>query len=769
MFNSIAFDVFIGLILIYLLYSLLITILGEMLATWMGIRSRLLRVAIEKMLNDGYFDDNGNPIYNKRVNLISRFFLKEYPEFEHSFAGTFYRHPNIKYLANGAGEKRFFFTETKPAYFSSATFADTLVQLLREKGKGADDMARINLCLQFNTYHIQPETLKKLQEMAESSDNNLATFTCKLENWYHETMDRTSGWYKKKLQVLLFTLGLVIAALFNIDTIQIAQTLTKDKTARAQMVTMAMELAKDSARYKAYVDKNGAPLAQSTIDSGWNSVNKDIRDAHYILGLGWHPDTLTRTSVRKAEVRFYRPLTDTLQLVVRAQNQVQLLRDSLLNTTGDSARTALRYKLAIQKDSLQLYLKQVNRMADADFVQISHWLYSTTSGNQKVMKITGRTAYTSTQKWLYVLVHLLPVKLSFWGLVLTALMLSLGAPFWFDLLKKLVAIRGSGVKPEEKTEPAKVVIKTDGEPPANGAVIVAPLPPAANAEEEALRLYGDVIQAMPGVKSVFKVYDKVQKQHFIQINTDGTRTQLDIQAKFPVLQVGSVNIVPVVKVTGSPRSQQGGRGVISNKSGRNGQGTLACILERKDTGSKHLLSCWHVMKGNTRYSERDDETTILDHDGNEFADRWCGGIYNELDYAIARCRPGVATTFNNFLSTQLNINGNITVKEISRQDIDDQIAVKYFDSLNRAVQNGIIYSDSAAVEVHYMDQVRTVKDVLILTSNAELTISGPGNSGSLVFDAGNHAIAMIISSDLHYTYAIKLTHIFQLHQEMKMA
>ncbi len=36
------------------------------------------------------------------------------------------------------------------------------------------------------------------------------------------------------------------------------------------------------------------------------------------------------------------------------------------------------------------------------------------------------------------------------GWILTALALSLGAPFWFDLLSKVVRIRGAGVKPETK-------------------------------------------------------------------------------------------------------------------------------------------------------------------------------------------------------------------------------------------------------------------------------------------------------------------------------
>lgn len=45
----------------------------------------------------------------------------------------------------------------------------------------------------------------------------------------------------------------------------------------------------------------------------------------------------------------------------------------------------------------------------------------------------------SVEEWLFKIV----------GLIITALAISLGAPFWFDLLKKLVNIRGTGKKPDE--------------------------------------------------------------------------------------------------------------------------------------------------------------------------------------------------------------------------------------------------------------------------------------------------------------------------------
>ena len=39
----------------------------------------------------------------------------------------------------------------------------------------------------------------------------------------------------------------------------------------------------------------------------------------------------------------------------------------------------------------------------------------------------------------------------FIGLAMTALLISLGAPFWFDLLNKLVNLRAAGKPPEPST------------------------------------------------------------------------------------------------------------------------------------------------------------------------------------------------------------------------------------------------------------------------------------------------------------------------------
>jgi hypothetical protein len=39
-------------------------------------------------------------------------------------------------------------------------------------------------------------------------------------------------------------------------------------------------------------------------------------------------------------------------------------------------------------------------------------------------------------------------------LLLTVIALSLGAPFWFELLKRIISIRSAGANPDEKKEKA---------------------------------------------------------------------------------------------------------------------------------------------------------------------------------------------------------------------------------------------------------------------------------------------------------------------------
>src|SRR5213075_2096450 len=133
--------------------------------------------------------------------LWRRLFLYEVPEFKTSFAGRFYDHPSIKYLARTEKKAYTPFSKSKPAYISGGYFATALLNMFREKGIGDTDLEKVLFCLKFNTLNIQPQTLKMLRSIVADSENNMDELKIKIQKWFDEMQDRANGWYKGKLKL----------------------------------------------------------------------------------------------------------------------------------------------------------------------------------------------------------------------------------------------------------------------------------------------------------------------------------------------------------------------------------------------------------------------------------------------------------------------------------------------------------------------------------------------------------------------------------------
>lgn len=92
MFNSVVLEIVIGLIFIYLLYSLLATVIQEIISTNFSLRAKVLENAICRMLEDG------NKFKFKLKGLVSLFFPSRKLEHTMGPSKLFYCHPLIYYL-----------------------------------------------------------------------------------------------------------------------------------------------------------------------------------------------------------------------------------------------------------------------------------------------------------------------------------------------------------------------------------------------------------------------------------------------------------------------------------------------------------------------------------------------------------------------------------------------------------------------------------------------------------------------------------------------
>lgn len=318
MFGNIALDVFIGLICIYLLYSLLASILMEAVAKYLGLRPRITLKGIYKLLDDSeYTEHAGIRRFFTSID-IEHFFdpLKGRP-----FTALFYAHPNIKNL----GKNNF---NRKPSSITPEMFSETLIQILRgdefigqqnqidliksnikieEVGCGKNGCIikkvvslKTPLYYQHSPYkpvekeHEEDNRIKfsfqtyyQISQLLYNSHSDIDWFRKGLITWFNEMMDRAEGWYIKQTRTILFIIGFIIAVSFNVDTIAISKKLANDKTARDKMIEFATKVSNDN---KVKFDSSDAAL-----NGAFKKSFESITESQKILGQtsNFHPFTLS--------------------------------------------------------------------------------------------------------------------------------------------------------------------------------------------------------------------------------------------------------------------------------------------------------------------------------------------------------------------------------------------------------------------------------------------------------------------------------------------
>lgn len=97
-----------------------------------------------------------------------------------------------------------------------------------------------------------------------------------IETWFNDSMDRISGWYKRKAQLSTLLIGVVLASLFNIDSPYLAMQLWREPVLRDVLTNNAnLILSK-------YADENGGLNVQAI------STIQFFQDQYLNLPLGWH-------------------------------------------------------------------------------------------------------------------------------------------------------------------------------------------------------------------------------------------------------------------------------------------------------------------------------------------------------------------------------------------------------------------------------------------------------------------------------------------------
>jgi len=229
-FGSTTIDVGIGLIFVYLMLSLVCTAANEALASAFAWRADTLHDGIHNLV-DG--DDKAG-VWTRK----------------------FYEHPLVRSLYRGA---------QKPSYIPSRTFALAVLDLVLPRSAGAKpataaemraaiaaspapDGLKSVLLLLVDEAERSSDTGRILRQNGVLDIQKLDTLIEQvyqhIEGWFNTSMERVSGWYKRRVHVWTIGVALVLTGLLNIDSVQIANHLSRDPALRSAIVAQAEVAAK---------------------------------------------------------------------------------------------------------------------------------------------------------------------------------------------------------------------------------------------------------------------------------------------------------------------------------------------------------------------------------------------------------------------------------------------------------------------------------------------------------------------------------------------
>jgi hypothetical protein len=319
--GSPALEIAIALSFVFFLLSTLAATVGEWIAGVLKLRAKTLKKGLEGMLGDSV--------------VVSDLL-------DHALIRT-----DLGNTSDGDGQKKkgIWRAERGPSYISPRNFALAFQDVVTANAGAAPAML-VTKKVAEKDKAVDASLLQQLETLPGTLTDGELPDVPALEKWFDDAMDRVSGWYKRKSQLVTIAIAIVVAIGLNASAVRIAERLSSEPTVRAAVVAKAETAATED--------------ESTAVDQG----SGETKGA------------------------------------------------SELRTAGENVESAYT-----KLDALKLPIL---------------W-----AGENVPWRSWGEAG------------------LSIVGWLITIIAISLGAPFWFDTLKKFSNLRMAGKKPEPEPEPRK--------------------------------------------------------------------------------------------------------------------------------------------------------------------------------------------------------------------------------------------------------------------------------------------------------------------------
>lgn len=249
--DSPALDVVIGVVLMYAVLSLFVTVLVEMFSgTMMNMRGWTLEMAIKSAFGarsrfDGSVGEKVQAFYENPI--IAALFMSGRRPSEVS-PDAFTR----AFLAVVAKGKYPAYPDGRPA--TPAEFVDTLKT---QPAANAD------------------KALAAVAALLPGAEQDWSAFESKVGKWFHDIGDRSEGWFKRRMNWGTLVISATFVVALNVDTLFVVRMLWLDSNLRNSAVAMAPELTQEARPSGA----NAAPVADEPRHAMRDKLERDLSTA----------------------------------------------------------------------------------------------------------------------------------------------------------------------------------------------------------------------------------------------------------------------------------------------------------------------------------------------------------------------------------------------------------------------------------------------------------------------------------------------------------
>ena len=217
MFGSTILDVAAGIIFGFLAISLFTSAAVEAINSVLNVRVKNLQTGIMALVNDPHFT---------------------------GLAKQLYEHALISPLGPGSADP----LKNAPAYIDKVQFAEAMLDITglsaatpaaAARAPGPEAVAALTARMATLNDKIakisDPQIKQLLQGMITRCGGDMGRLKTDLANWFDNGMDRLSGHFKRRTQLMTFVIALVAAFVVNLDTIRVGTVLWDEPALAAKL------------------------------------------------------------------------------------------------------------------------------------------------------------------------------------------------------------------------------------------------------------------------------------------------------------------------------------------------------------------------------------------------------------------------------------------------------------------------------------------------------------------------------------------------------